>query len=540
VSEAAQVYLGGEIHTVDPDRPPAEAVAVRSGRIVAVGSERECRAAAGDPARVVDLRGRALLPGFIDTHLHPIMMVYYAMNADLSGLRSIEAVRERLREAGARAGGEEWAIGLAFDDEALDEPRIPTRRDLDVACPDRPALIVKHDGHLVIGNSRAIEHAGVSGTTPDPEGGEIDRGADGEPSGPFRETATALLLSAMPGPDLERMRDQAEAVFRRLAAHGVTSAGIVLQTDAEGPAGAAGALEVAGMQMLLPAMPQSTYALLIASDLEKVLAARATPLHDAAAGRRVGGLKIFSDGTFGSCTACMSAPFHDQPERRGFMTLGEGEIYRRMSEAHEAGLQIAIHAIGDEANRRCVALYERLLAEQPRADHRHRLEHASLLDADTIERIARLGLVVSTQPMFIHSEKDWLHRRLGPERARLAYPLRSLRRAGVKVAGASDAPVESSDVLHAISCCVTREGFEVHEAIGVEDAVRMFTLDAAYAQFEEGEKGSISPGKRADLVVLSESPWAVAPDEIRRIGVEQTLIAGRVVYAREPETRAIR
>jgi predicted amidohydrolase YtcJ len=138
--------------------------------------------------------------------------------------------------------------------------------------------------------------------------------------------------------------------------------------------------------------------------------------------------------------------------------------------------------------------------------------------------------------MFIHSEKHWLHRRLGPERARRAYPLRSLQSAGVKVAGASDAPVESTDVLHAIGCCVTREGFEVHEAIGVDDAVRMFTLDAAYAQFEEREKGSISPGKRADLVVLSESPWAVAPDEIRRIRVEQTLVAGSVVYARESET----
>jgi predicted amidohydrolase YtcJ len=532
VTEEARLYFGGEIHTVDPARPRAEAVGVRSGRIVAVGSERECRAALGEHFSAMDLRGRALLPGFIDTHLHPVMMVYYAMNADLAGLRSIEGIRDRLREAGARASGDEWAMGLDFNDEDWDEPCLPTRHDLDIACPDRAALIVKHDGHLVIGNSRAIELAGICSDTPDPDGGEIDREADGSPAGPFRETATALLLAAMPGPNLERMRDEAAEVFQRLAAHGVTSAGIVLQTDDEGPAGPAGALELLGMQILLDAVPQSTYALLIGADLEKVLAARATPLHDAAAGRRVGGLKILSDGTFGSCTACMSLPFQDQPERRGFMTLEEGEIYRRMSEAHAAGLQIATHAIGDEANRRCVALYERLLTEHPRRDHRHRLEHASLLDAETIQRIAQLGLVVSTQPMFIHSEKHWLHKRLGPERARRVYPLRSLLAAGVRLAGASDAPVESSDVLHAISCCVTREGFEVHEAISAEEAIRMFTLDAAYAQFEEHEKGSISPGKRADLVVLSESPGEVAPESIREIRVEQTSIAGRVVYER--------
>jgi predicted amidohydrolase YtcJ len=423
-------------------------------------------------------------------------------------------------------------VGLRFGDEGMKEPRLPTRHDLDMVCRDRPVVVIRHDGHMVIGNTLAIESAGITRGSGDPEGGVIDREADGTPAGPFRENAVAMLLNAMPAPDLDQLRSGARGAFGRLTRRGVTSAGIIVQTDREGPAGEAGALEVAGMQLLLPEARFSTYAFLICSDVEKVAAARETPLHDPEAGRKVAGVKIFADGTFGSCTAFMSAPFSDQPDRQGFMTTAEDEIYRRMVEAHTRGLQIATHAIGDEANRRCLGLYERLLMEHPRRDHRHRIEHASVLDDETITRMAQLGIVVSTQPLFIHSEKTWLHRRLGPDRARQTYPLRSLLEAGVRVAGASDAPVESTDVLHAIQCCVTREGFEVEQGISAAQALRAFTIDAAYAQFEEGEKGSISPGKRADFAMLSANPVSVPAEAIREIRVEQTIVGGRAVYTR--------
>jgi predicted amidohydrolase YtcJ len=533
VAGDAQLYFGGEIHTLEQDPPSAEAVAVRDGRILAVGEKDACRASLGGDCVEIDLEGRVLLPGFIDTHLHPIMMAYFEMNADLSGVASIGELQARLREAAAGSSAGDWVVGLRFGDEAMEELRLPTRHDLDAACRDRPVLVLRHDGHMVIGNTRAIEAADVTRGREDPEGGQIDREADGTPAGPFRENAVTLLLDAMPAPDLEQLRAGARAAFGRLTSCGVTSAGIILQTDHEGPAGAAGALEVPGMQLLLPETPISTYALLISSDAEKILAARETPLHDPQSGRTVGGIKIFSDGTLGSCTALMDAPFSDQPERQGFMTTEEDEIYRRMVAAHCRGLQIGIHAIGDRANRRCLALYERLLTEHPRADHRHRIEHASVLDDESIAEMARLGVVVSTQPLFIHSEKSWLHKRLGPERARRTYPLRSLVEAEVRVAGASDAPVESTDVLHAVQCCVTREGFEVEQGISVAQALRIFTIDAAYAQFEEGEKGSISPGKRADFAVLSANPASVPAEAIREIRVEQTIVGGCSVYTRD-------
>jgi predicted amidohydrolase YtcJ len=283
------------------------------------------------------------------------------------------------------------------------------------------------------------------------------------------------------------------------------------------------------MQLLLEHAPFSTYAILIGRSVDAALAARQSSLHDPATGRRVGGFKIFSDGTFGSCTACMSEPFADQPGKRGYLTLAEDEILARMRAAHTAGLQICVHAIGDAAIDRCLTLFEQLLREQPRADHRHRIEHASLLPPALIERIARLDIGVSTQPLFIHSEKNWLHRRLG-ERARYAYPLRSLLAAGVIVAGASDAPVESTDVLHAIQCCVTREGFETQETIHPAQAIDLFTRAAAYLQFEEHEKGTLTAGKRADLVVLSDNPLRTAADHIQDIRVSKTMVGGRIVY----------
>jgi len=532
MSAESRLYFGGDIHTVDAAATRPEAVAVRDGRILAVGSVRSCRAAVGGGCEEIDLRGRCLLPGFIDTHLHPLMMVYFDLNADLAGARSIAELQERLRRAARERASGEWVVGLRFEDQDLQVARLPTRHDVDRACPDRPALIVKHDGHMVIANSRAIEAAGVDAATPDPAGGVIDREADGTPAGPFRENATALALAPVPPPAIDALRASARSCFARLAGFGITSAGAVLQTDEEGPAGAPGALEAVAMQLLVDELPLSLYVLAIGRSAAQAVALRQTPLGDTASGHRVGGFKIYADGTFGSCTACMGAPFSDHPERSGFLTLGEDEIYRRMRDAHTAGLQIAVHAIGDDANRRCVALYERLLAEHPRPDHRHRIEHASLLDAETIQRIARLRLVVSTQPLFIHSEKHWLHDRLGPERSRNVYPLRALLDAGVVVAGASDAPVESPDVLHAIQCCVTREGFEPQQAIRADEAIRMYTLDAAYAQFQESEKGSITPGKRADLVVLSANPVAVAPEEIRAIRVEETVVGGRVVHRR--------
>ena len=527
------LYRHGTILTLEPELPAPAALATLGERILAVGSEAHCRQAlrdAGAAVEEVDLAGGCLLPGFIDTHLHPIGLLYFDMHADLRGVDSIAAVQARLRAAAARLAPGEWLVGLQLEDADLAERRLPTRQELDAACADRPLVVMKHDGHSACGNSAALAAAGIDASTPDPAGGHIERDAGGEPSGPCREAAAQRLFGAVPSPSLERLQATAQATFRRLAAHGITSIGAVLQTDEEGPGGAGGQLESLAMQLLLEQAPFSIYSILIGREVDAAVAARTSALHAAAAGHRVGGFKIFADGTFGSCTACMREPFSDRPDARGYLTLDESEILRRMRAAHDAGLQICVHVIGDGAVERVVGLFEQLLAERPRPDHRHRLEHASLVPPALVPRLVRLGLCVSTQPLFIHSEKHWLHRRLGAARARWTYPLRSLVESGVVVAGASDAPVESTDVLHAIQCCVTREGFEPQESLGVEQALDLFTRSAAFAQFEEHEKGTLAPGKRADFVLLSANPLAVPSDRIAAIEVVRTIRGGRTTH----------
>lgn len=533
MNDKGQLYFGGDIYTVDDALPSAEAVAVKDGRIVAVGAKSHCLSLLGADCEVIDLNGRALIPGFIDTHLHPVLMIYFDTNIDLRGTSSMTDLQRKMRDTAQRTAPNNWVVGMNLDEQGMEEKRLPTRRELDIACSDRPMIIIKHDGHMVIANTRAIEAVGISASTPDPEGGVIDRESGGYPLGPFRESAANILLSAMPMPDIPSFVTGASTTFGRLLSHGVTSAGAVLQTGEDGPAGRSGAFDVLAMNMLLEHVPINLYGLLIADDLTKIEAARKTPLHQKERGKHcIRATKIFSDGSYGSCTAYMYEPYTDQPDKRGFLVIGAEDLYKRMVAAHNAGLQLCIHAIGDAANRTCVDLYDRLLKEYPRADHRHRLEHASQLDAGIIADIARLGLVISTQPMFIHSEKHWLHVRLGKERLKWTYPFRSILDAGIKIAGASDAPVESTEVMHAIQCCVTREGFEPQQAITAAEAVRMFTLDAAYAQFEDSVKGSISVGKRADMVILSKNPLSAPPDKIREIKVEQTIVGGKTLFQR--------
>jgi len=526
-ADHGQLYFNGTVRTMDPACPVAGAVAVRGGNIIAVGAKGTCTSTLEKGFEPVDLQGGTLLPGFIDTHLHPVMLTFFAMNCELGDVASMAELQQRLRDALLRKSDDSWLVGLNFDEQSLREKRVPDRRNLDAVSTERPVVVIKHDGHSVFANTRAIEAARITASTPDPEAGAIEREEGGYPSGIFRETALQLVMNSMPMPVMPVLLESARSTFQRLLALGITSAGVVLQTGAEGPAGSAGAFDTAAMQLFSEHCPFSLYSRLITSDINELNGLRNSVLNTAP--NRLGGVKLFADGTFGSSTAYMQEPFSDNPQKRGMLMHPPDELYRRMTAAHNAGWQVCIHAIGDAANGLCVKLYGRLFEEFPRAGCRHRIEHASIMDAGVIKEMARLGTVVSTQPMFIHSEKDWLRRRLGAGRCKSVYPFRSFLDAGIKVAGASDAPVESQDVLQAIWCCVTREGFEPHQCISVERAIRMYTLDAAYAQFEDGIKGSITPGKRADLVILSDDPFKVQPENIKSIEVVRTLVAGKVL-----------
>jgi len=527
MSDQGQLYYNGTVRTIDTACPLAGAVAVRKGKIIAVGTKESCTSALGKGYEPVDMGGGVLLPGFIDTHMHPVLLIFFAMNCDLGGVASMAELQQKLRESLLRKSDDSWLIGLNFDEQSLREKRVPDRHDLDAVSTERPVAVIKHDGHSVFANTLAIEAAGITSSTPDPEAGAIEREVGGSPAGIFRESALPLVMNSMPMPEMQVLTESARSTFQRLISLGLTSAGVVLQTSAEGPAGSAGAFDVAAMQLFSELCPLSLYSLLITPDINGLDGLRNSSLNTGP--NRLGGIKLFADGTFGSSTAYMQEPFSDDPRKCGLLMHTPDELYGQMAAAHNAGWQVCVHAIGDAANRLCVELYGKLFKEFPRRGCRHRIEHASIMGADVMREMAGLGVLVSTQPMFIHSEKGWLPRRLGTERCKTVYPLRSFLDAGIKVGGASDAPIESQDVLHAIQCCVTREGFEPQECISIEQALRMYTLDAAYLQFEEDIKGSITQGKRADLVFLSDDPFKVQQDRIKDIQVVRTVVGGKVL-----------
>jgi predicted amidohydrolase YtcJ len=247
---------------------------------------------------------------------------------------------------------------------------------------------------------------------------------------------------------------------------------------------------------------------------------------------KVGGYKIFLDGTFGSATACMWEAFSDQPDKIGFLMEEEEKIYEKMKNAHDLGYQIAIHVIGDKGARICVDLYKKLLSESPREDHRHRMEHASMLTSDVLKDMKELGIIASCQPLFITDEQDWLEKRLGKERCKYTYPMKSIIDAGIILASSSDCPVEDPDVILGLHALVTRNGFVPEECISMMEALKSYTINGAYAAFQEDVKGSIEKGKLADLVVLSENPLKVSNEDIKNIKVVKTIIRGKVVYNR--------
>ncbi|HQP31247.1 MAG TPA: amidohydrolase [Deltaproteobacteria bacterium] len=523
------LYLGGTVYTVEEAYPTAEAVAVRDGIIVAVGSASACRATLSRSHQVVDLNGGTLLPGFCDSHMHPVSTIFAVMQSDLKGMRDIPELIERLKHADRALAPDKWVIGLNFDEQDMAEPRLPNRHDLDRVSLTRPVVVVKHDGHSVIANSAALTAAGITPGVSAPEGGSIDRDETGAPLGIFRENAKPLIMNHLPLPGLEELVAGAQKASAIMLGHGITSLGLILETGQEGGS-SYGAFDVPAIEILRPHIPQALYALIMSRDVEAVLKLKSSCLGDTSGRTRVGGVKIIADGTFGSLTAAMEEDFSDSPGNRGFMICEETELYELMLKTHISGLQLGIHAIGDKANRICIELYEKILKAHPRQNHRHRIEHASILYPDLLRRAQALGLVLCVQPLFIRSDMPYLDKRIGKARRAHTYPFRSIVDMGLVAAGSSDAPVETSSVLEAIECAVTREGYVMEQAVGITEAIQMYTIHAAYAQFEEDARGSIAIGKQADFVLLEENPLKVPAHEIHAIPVRATFIAGEMKY----------
>jgi predicted amidohydrolase YtcJ len=325
-------------------------------------------------------------------------------------------------------------------------------------------------------------------------------------------------------------------IFADLAARGITSVGLVLQTDSEGPAGPTGALDSVGMMILVEDLPLGSHALLGGDPSRAIDARTSSSLHKPENNRVVGGVKLYLDGTLGARTACLLHPYSDAPSTLGFFTLDPDVARERMEAAHLAGLQICVNANGDAANALALELFADVLARHPTDGKgpRHSIEHAAVLDDSAAERFADLGIAAVVQPLFIRNESSWIERRIGRERLPRAYPFRSLLDAGVVLAGSSDAPLEEPDVLAGMAAAVHRHGLEPAQGLTIEEAIEMYTVGGAIAQQRDHVTGRIAEGIRADLVILSEDPTTVPDDRIADIEVRRTIVGGRMVHCQGP------
>ncbi len=526
-TEATLVLHGGHLLTMDTSQPVAQAVAIAEDRFLAVGSDADVLNLAGARTTRIDLGGRTVVPGFIDAHTHPAYAGYRHLKQVDCDLRSIAAIQAALKARAAKTAAGDWVIGFKYDDTKTSEGRRLTREDLDAVSRDHPIVVEHRGGHTAYLNSAAFQKAGVTEKTPDPPGGRFDRDpATGRLSGRAAETAKGVIDSKVPAAlTRSECREGVKLISKMMSRAGITSA-----HDAEGSPE-----DLQAYQDARDAGELSLriYCHIAAPHLDRMLAAGVrTGLGDEWV--RIGAVKLICDGSISERTARLSQPYVGRPDDRGILVTPEAELYATAAKAHEAGWQIGTHANGDEAIDITLRVYERLQREHPRRDPRFRLEHCTVVSEELVRRIQTLGAIPTPFSTYVyyHGEKM---REYGAERLEWMFALRSFLDAGIKVTQASDYPPGPFEPMMALQSEVTRTDMKgtqwgPRQRIGVEEALRVGTLHGAYASFEERQKGSIEPGKLADLVVLGRDPLREPAESLITIPVEKTMVGGRWAY----------
>ncbi len=526
------LFVNGHVMTGELNQRPASAVAVREGRIVAVGSDSDVKAWNGPSTEVIDLAGRTMAPGFNDSHCHPMYVGFglQQVNASTPPNVSISDITRRIAERVQETSPGMWVMARGYDQARLAENRHPNRQDLDAVAPDNPVIVVRACGHIAAVNSRALAIAGITRDTPDPEGGTIDRDEHGEPTGVVREAAQTLVRSKIQAPTASQIRDALVLAGKQFLSVGVTSVG---------EAGIHNSAELEAYQDLARAgeLPVRTYLMMMIDDTLEALSQLGIRTGFGDAWLRIGPAKIFLDGSIGGRTARMSQPYEDEDDNLGLWMQDPQLMKSKLKAAHKAGFQCCAHAIGDAAIELLIQSFEEALEEAPRKNSRHRIEHSSILRPDLLDRIQRIGAIPVPGTSFLYAFKNAYVQNLGMDRIRYAYAMRTFFERGIIASASTDAPVVSTSAMIGIQTMVTRrseEGDEIwpEERVSLEQAVRAYTYNSAYASFEENIKGTIEPGKLADLVVLETDLRQVKPEELGSVSVDLTISDGIVAYSR--------
>ncbi len=538
-SRVSLVVVNGRIWTGNPDQPWAEALAAVGERLVAVGTNREveealaARGAGARPARV-DARGALVVPGLIDSHVHFLEGGSRLASVQLRDAKTREQFVQRIATFAASVPKGTWIRGGDWDHENWGGA-LPSRDWIDAVTPDHPVWVNRLDGHMALANSAALRLSGVNEHTKDLEGGAIEREATGRPTGLLRDNAMALVERVAPPPTAAEEDRALDAAMRYVAERGVTSVhhmGTFADLDVFERAHRARQLRT----RIYAAVPLEGW-----SRLADVLRTkRFGPSGRGDTWLRVGALKGFVDGSLGSHTAAFEQPFTDAPTDRGLFVNTEADLATWIDRADREGLQVVVHAIGDRANRVLLDIYERVARANGPRDRRFRIEHAQHLRPADIPRFGALGVIPSMQPYHAIDDGRWAEKVIGPERAKTTYAFRSLLDARARLAFGSDWFVAPPTPLEGIAAAVTRRtldgahpgGWVPEQKITVEEALRAYTVDAAFAAFDEQEKGALRPGLLADLVVLEQDIFRVRPEQIADVRVRATIVGGQVVHGR--------
>ena len=544
---ATLVLVNGHVWTENPAQPEAEAVAVYGNRILRVGTSEEVRRLAGPPTRVIDLHGRRVVPGFNDAHVHFVIGGQVLANVQLLDASSQALFRERIARFAQLQPAGAWILSGIWDHERWTPAVLPTHQLIDDVTPKNPVFIMRLDGHMGLANALAMKLAGVDRNTKDVSGGVIVRDADGNPTGIFKDAAMTLIHRVIPPLSIEQTETAILAAQQEAARNGVTS----VQEMADDQDDTSGPEHLRALQAL---EREDQLKVRISVNLRlldwKNLAGSGMQAGFSDGLIQVGGLKAFADGGLGASTAWLFAPYNDAPTTSGLATdelQHPEQMFTDMKGADKAGLQIAIHAIGDRANRTILDLYQRIEKDNGPRDRRLRTEHAQHLTAADIPRFAQLHVIASMQPYHAIDDGRWAEKRLGPERIHYAYDFRSLLDSGAILAFGSDWPVAPLKPLMGIYAAVTRRtldnrnpnGWIPEQKISVAQAVHAYTMGSAYAQFDEKIKGSLEPGKLADLAVLSEDIFHIDPVQIQNTHVDLTIFNGRVIYDRSVPEKSV-
>ena len=520
------VVINARVFTSDPENPSAEAFAVKGDRFLAVGSSADIRALAGSSTEIVDAEGMFVTPGFIDAHSHPSgagVNELVQVNADL---RSASDIAAALQERAGSTPAGQWIQAFKYDDTKLSEGRPLNRDDIDALVPDHPVVVRHRGGHTSVYNSMALGLAGVTSETQDPPGGRFYRDENGRLTGLVAGGARAVFSELIPSDSTrEQRRDGVMLISELMTKAGLTS---VHQTGGyrDDMIAYQDAREAGGMRFRMYLFPRGR----LFDDL--VNAGVRTGMGDEVF--RIGAVKFTADGSASERTMRMSEPYEGRPDDYGLLYMTEEEIFQSVENAHRNDFQVAIHANGDVTIKMVLDAYERAQTLWPRADTRHRIEHCSLVNPELLSRIRDLGVIPAPFYTYVHYHGNkWVD--YGEERMRWMFAHKSFLDYGIPVAPASDYTPGPYEPLMAIQSMVTRKDFDgrvwgPNQRISIEDALKICTINGAYASFEEGIKGSITTGKLADFVILADAPQDVDPDQIKHIEIVRTVVGGKTMY----------